>query len=50
LSEYLQEESRDLVAKPEVEEFLQGVDRVRDTAERVEARLARIEQRMRHER
>jgi len=33
-----------------VEEFLQGVDRVRDTAERVEARLARIEQRMRHER
>jgi ubiquinone biosynthesis protein UbiJ len=50
LSEYLQEESRDLVGKFEVEEFLQGVDRVRDTAERVEARLARIEQRMRLER
>ena len=48
--EYLQEESRDLVARPEIEEFLQGVDRVRDTAERVEARLARIEQRMGHER
>jgi ubiquinone biosynthesis protein UbiJ len=47
LAEYLQEESRDLVSEPEVEEFLQGVDRVRDTAERIEARLARIEQRMR---
>jgi ubiquinone biosynthesis protein UbiJ len=47
LAEYLQEESRDLVAKTEVEEFVQGVDRVRETADRVEARLARIEQRLR---
>jgi ubiquinone biosynthesis protein UbiJ len=46
VAEYLQEESRDLVAKPEVEEFVQGVDRLRDTAERVEARLLRIEQRL----
>jgi len=46
LAEYLQEESRDLAAKPEVEEFVQGVDRLRDTADRVEARLARIEQRL----
>jgi len=47
LAEYLQEESRDLVAKPEVDEFVQGVDRLRDTADRVEARLARIERRLR---
>jgi ubiquinone biosynthesis protein UbiJ len=46
VAEYLQEESRDLVAKSEVEEFVQGVDRLRDTAERVEARLSRIEQRL----
>jgi ubiquinone biosynthesis protein UbiJ len=47
LAEYLQEESRDLVAKTEVEEFVQGVDHLRETADRVEARLARIEQRLR---
>jgi ubiquinone biosynthesis accessory factor UbiJ len=46
VAEYLEEESRDLVAKPEVEEFVQGVDRLRDTAERIEARLSRIEQRL----
>jgi ubiquinone biosynthesis accessory factor UbiJ len=46
LAEYLQEESRDLASRPEVEEFVQGVDRLRDTAERVEARLVRIEQRL----
>ena len=46
VAEYLQEESRDLPARTEVEEFLQGVDRLRDTADRVEARLARIEQRL----
>ena len=46
VAEYLQEESRDLPARAEVEEFLQGVDRLRDTADRVEARLARIEQRL----
>jgi ubiquinone biosynthesis protein UbiJ len=48
LAEYLQEESRDLAARAEVEEFVQGVDRLRDTADRVEARLARIEQRLKN--
>jgi len=33
ISEYLQEESRDLVNKPELEEFLHGVDTLRETAE-----------------
>jgi ubiquinone biosynthesis accessory factor UbiJ len=46
VAEYLQEESRDLVGKTEVEEFVQDVDRLRDTADRVQARLARIEQRL----
>jgi ubiquinone biosynthesis protein UbiJ len=46
LAEYLQEESRDVVSKPELEEFLAGVDRVRETADRVQARLARLEQRL----
>lgn len=46
IAEYLQEESRDLAGRYEVEEFVQGVDRLRDTAERVEARLARLEQRL----
>jgi ubiquinone biosynthesis protein UbiJ len=46
IAEYLQEESRDLVSRPEVEEFIQGVDRLRETADRVEARLAHLEQRV----
>ena len=46
LAEYLQEESRDLVNKPELEEFLLGVDQVRETADRIEARLARLERRL----
>jgi ubiquinone biosynthesis accessory factor UbiJ len=47
LSEYLQEESRDLVSAPELEEFLAGVDALRETADRVEARLERIERELR---
>ena len=47
VAEYLQEESRDLVNKPELEEFLRGVDTLRDTAGRIEARLARLERRLR---
>lgn len=47
VAEYLQEESRDLVNKPELEEFLHGVDTLRDTAGRIEARLARLERRLR---
>jgi len=46
IAEYLQEEGRDLVTKTEVEEFLRGVDTVRDGAERVEARLKGLEQRV----
>lgn len=46
VAEYLQEESRDLVNKPELDEFLQGVDMVRETADRVDARIARLEQRL----
>jgi ubiquinone biosynthesis protein UbiJ len=46
LAEYLQEESRDLVSKPELEEFVAAVDQLRETADRIEARLARVEQRL----
>jgi ubiquinone biosynthesis protein UbiJ len=46
IAEYLQEESRDLVNKPELDEFLQGVDAAREAVDRVEARLARLEQRL----
>ena len=41
--EYLEEESRDLVGAAELSGFLQAVDAVRETADRVEARLARLE-------
>ncbi len=43
VAEYLQEEGRDLPTRTEVEEFLAAVDRLRDDAERLEARLARLE-------
>lgn len=46
IAEYLQEEGRDLVTKTEVEEFLRGVDGVRDGVDRIEARLRAIEQRV----
>jgi ubiquinone biosynthesis protein UbiJ len=46
IAEYLQEEGRDLVTQPEMEEFLRGVDAVRDGVERVEARLKGLEQRV----
>jgi ubiquinone biosynthesis accessory factor UbiJ len=46
LAEYLQEESRDLVNQPEFEEFLRGVDEVREAADRTEARLAALERRV----
>jgi len=45
VAEYLQEEGRDLPTRTEVEEFLAGVDRLRDDADRLEARLARLETR-----
>jgi ubiquinone biosynthesis accessory factor UbiJ len=46
IAEYLQEESRDLVNGYELDEFLRGVDTVRETVDRVEARLSRLEQRV----
>ena len=44
IAEYLQEEGRDLVNKTELEEFLRGVDTLRDTADRIDARLKHLEQ------
>jgi ubiquinone biosynthesis protein UbiJ len=46
VAEYLTEESRDLVARTEVEEFLQGVDELREAADRVEARLKEMGRRL----
>jgi ubiquinone biosynthesis accessory factor UbiJ len=46
IAEYLQEESRDLVNHTEYQEFLRGVDQLRETADRVEARLAGLERRL----
>ena len=46
LSEYLQEESRDLVNHTEYQEFLHGVDEAREAAARIEARLAGLERRL----
>ena len=46
VAEYLQEESRDLVNAYELDEFLRGVDTARETVDRVEARLSRLEQRI----
>ena len=43
IAEYLQEEGRDLITRTELEEFLRGVDNAREAADRVEARLGRIE-------
>jgi ubiquinone biosynthesis protein UbiJ len=46
IAEYLQEEGRDLVNRTELDEFLHGVDEVRETADRIEARLVRLERRL----
>jgi len=46
VAEYLQEESRDLVNRTELEEFLRGVDAARETADRIDARLGRLEARI----
>jgi ubiquinone biosynthesis accessory factor UbiJ len=43
VAEYLQEEGRDVPARVEIEEFLEGVDELRESADRFEARLARLE-------
>jgi ubiquinone biosynthesis accessory factor UbiJ len=46
VAEYLQEEGRDLVSRPELEEFLHGVDEVREAVDRAEARLGRLQARL----
>ncbi|MEA3175265.1 MAG: ubiquinone biosynthesis accessory factor UbiJ [Gammaproteobacteria bacterium] len=46
IAEYLQEEGRDLISKTEHEEFIAGVDAVRESADRIEARLKNLEQRI----
>ncbi len=43
IAEYLQEEGRDLVTKTEIEEYLRGVDAVRESTDRIEARLNLLE-------
>jgi ubiquinone biosynthesis protein UbiJ len=43
MGEYLTEESRDLPAAPEVEDWVAQVDRLREDADRFEARLAQLE-------
>ena len=45
-AEFLSEESRDLVPKPELDVFLDEVDELRDAVERFERRLARLSQRL----
>lgn len=45
VSEFLQEESRDVPSRTEADEFIAGVDKVRDDVERLEARIADIERR-----
>ena len=42
IAEYLTEESRDLVNRTELEEFLRGVDDLREGTDRLEARLQRV--------
>jgi ubiquinone biosynthesis protein UbiJ len=43
VAEYLQEEGRDVPTRVELDEFLESVDQLRDAADRLEARLARLE-------
>jgi ubiquinone biosynthesis protein UbiJ len=43
VSEYLQEEGRDVPSRTEAQEFLVGVDTLRDDVDRFEARLAQLE-------
>jgi ubiquinone biosynthesis protein UbiJ len=45
VGEYLQEEGRDLVTRTEMDEFLAEVDQLREAADRLEARMARLARR-----
>jgi ubiquinone biosynthesis protein UbiJ len=42
VAEYLQEEGRDVPTRTEIDEFLHGVDTLRNDVERLEARLRRL--------
>ncbi len=44
--EYLTEESRDLVSKAELDQFLTAVDQLREDVDRISARLARVSTRL----
>ena len=44
VSEYLQEESRDVVTGAELEDFYQQVDRLRDDVDRLQARIETLKQ------
>ena len=46
-AEYLREESRDLIAPAEMEQFLDAVDGVRERADRLDARVQRLAARTR---
>ena len=43
VAEFLQEEGRDVPTRTEAEEFMAGVDKLREDADRFEARLQRLE-------
>lgn len=43
LGEFLREEGREVPSKPEAEDFLSAVDRLRDDCERLEARIERLQ-------
>lgn len=45
VAEYLTEEGRDVVNGTELDEYLRGVDAARESADRLEARLRRLERR-----
>lgn len=45
VAEYLTEEGRDVPTRTEFDEFLAGVDELREAADRLEARVARLERR-----
>lgn len=47
LSEYLQEEGRDVPSRTEAEEFIADVDKLRDDVERLEAKIAALERQAR---
>jgi ubiquinone biosynthesis protein UbiJ len=46
MAEYLLEESRDLVNKTELDEFLRGVDDLREATDRLDERIRRLDRRL----